>query len=132
MAYASKSEQRLQLSKNYSGGKSTLNSTSYRKTGDMGSNGSRKAIGGLMASKSDGSKLYGKTGSGTGSSIGGTMSDEGFPDAPRWKRETEPGNLQPGKPSQASNTTRIKPESGKKSAVMHVTSSAPKSLKGGK
>lgn len=77
MAYSSKSQQREQLSKNYSGGEATLTSDSYRRTGDMGDNG--KKLVGKMVSGSGAPKLYGKTGKADGySTIGGRMSGMGY------------------------------------------------------
>lgn len=140
MAYASKSAQRLAGSLNYKASESTLNGDSYStsKVKDMGNNGPRKLYGTMKASGSntDGMSkrgLYGNTYSAEmKSGVSGTLKGDGYPSGPKWKRAIEPGELKPGKASQASNTTRMTPGKGDKEVTMKVTSTTPKVLRGGK
>jgi hypothetical protein len=132
MAYASKSEQRLQLNKSYSGGVGTLNSTSYKKVGDMPNN-DKRLVGSLMKGP-DKVKLYGKTGSAqVTAGVAGKMGPNGFTNGPRWKRAMEPGELKPGTAKQAKNTVRLNFTGGKdKGFPAKNTGSTSKVLKGGK
>lgn len=140
MAYASKSFQRLAGSLNYKGSSATLNSDDYNtaKVKDMGTNGPRRLYGTMKASgsNSDGigkRGLYGSTADQTmKSGVAGTLKGDGFPSGPKWKRAMEPGELKPGNYSQAKNTTRMTPGGGSKSMAMKVTSTTPKTLRGGK
>lgn len=139
MAFASKSEQRLAGSINYRGSDATLNGDSYRKAKtDMGNNGPRKLYGTMKASGSNtdgiGKRgLYGNTADRSMTSgVAGNLKGDGFPDGPKWKRAMEPGELEPGKASQAKNTVRMKPGGGNKSMSMKTTGSTPKALRGGK
>lgn len=130
MAWASKAEQRLKASTNYTGAASELSNTSYRKAGDMGK--SKDLLAGTLSSGSN-TAIYGVQQKASGSSgLAGNMSAKGYTDGPKWKRAMEPGNLQPGKRSQAGNTTRMSMGKGDKEPVMKVTSKTPKELRGGR
>lgn len=132
MPFASKSAQRLAGSMNYKGNESTLTNDSYKKVGNMGSKAPDRLIGNI-ASGSPGKKLYGSFVTSSGSSgLTGDMSEGGYTSGPKWKRAMEPGEFQPGKASQAKNTTRMTLGKDEKPPVMKVTSKTPKALRGGR
>jgi len=136
MPYSGKAEQRLAGSLNYKASESTLTSSSVKGPKDMGNKKPDTIYGTLSSGGGNAGlyrgALYGCTDDGgSPSGITGTLAGAGFPSGPRWKRAMEPGELKPGKASQAKNTVRMTPGKGDKSTVMKSTGTTPKALRGG-
>lgn len=126
MAYQSKTEQRAQLSRDYSGGESTLNSKDVTMSKSTGNNGPSRLIGSAF-SKDNSQRLYGQTVKRSMSSgVAGPMKGDGFPSGPRQQRVSDDSTRKGG------NTTRINPDTGITHAKMKTTGSTPKALRGGR